>query len=555
MDAEELNEKIVELCKESYKVIMQAYNLQHQKASEILLFVITDSDRAFNKDKPSTIPLAYALKECSIKVATARKMINMVRDRLKENKTSTLCKSVDGQWSGVVFRDEQLRPLTLFELQHDSWNKFCNKSKERLIQFIEDLSYVTNDDKEHCSEIDIDYFSSHRYGNLEVNIEPFRRPPNNEVHHKIYMHSYSGPYNQGCALRFLRTPKKVRRPDLWQINIGVHNNLMEVLGLREPRNQSSDTLADSLESTNEDDESLLNLRTELMDESDRTPDTSELHFNVHSCHDHISADDIKALLLISHKYILEEILIALLSSERQAKWTSFNCMEFYNFALSSINAIYANMTNHDLDIAIHVFRKVESKTVPLGIKLNASKLIKANQLGFILGHTDVITPKKSKPKLLSLKDLAVQKLKESVPTDVLKVALASFDFAIKLPLWMDKCPLQMSYNIPLESSNFDIFFYPEYCATRQQIEPRVIDPSHILTNLCLHATQKGILHCDPEAFLRVSDSNHTVLNRGLLIEPIADKQSVPFARRVFSKEVQDIIYQMVICKEQRWCSM
>ena len=199
------------------------------------------------------------------------------------------------------------------------------------------------------------------------------------------------------------------------------------------------------------------------------------------------------------------------------------------------------MTNHDLDIAIHVFRKVESKTVPLGIKLNASKLIKANQLGFILGHTDVITPKKSKPKLLSLKDLAVQKLKESVPTDVLKVALASFDFAIKLPLWMDKCPLQMSYNIPLESSNFDVFSYPEYCATRQQIEPRVIDPSHILTNLHLHATQKGILNCDPKAFLLVSDSNHTVLNRGLLIEPIADKQSVPFARRVFSKEVQDIM--------------
>ena len=234
---------------------------------------------------------------------------------MKENKTSILCESVDGQWSGIVFRDEQLRPLTLFELQRNSWNKFCNKYKEGLIQFIEDLSYVTNDDKEHCSEIDIDYFSSHRYSDLEVNIEPFRRPPNNEVHHKIYMHSYSGPYNQGCALRFLRTPKKVHHPDLWQINIGVHNNLMEVLGLREPRNQSSDTLADSLESTNEDDESLLNLRTELMDESDRTPDTSGLNFNVHSRHDHVSADDIKALLLSSHKYILEEILIALLSSE------------------------------------------------------------------------------------------------------------------------------------------------------------------------------------------------------------------------------------------------
>ena len=90
---------------------------------------------------------------------------------------------------------------------------------------------------------------------------------------------------------------------------------MEVLGLREPRNQSNETFADTAEDTNEDDKSLMNLRTELMDESDRTPDTSGLNLNVHACHDHVSADDIKALLLSSHKYILEEILIALLSSE------------------------------------------------------------------------------------------------------------------------------------------------------------------------------------------------------------------------------------------------
>ena len=159
---------------------MKANNLQRRKASEVLLFVCTDSDRSFNKEKPSSIPLAYALKGRSIRISTVGKMINIVRDRLKQNGTKILCEAVDGQWSGIVFRDESLRPLTLFELQRDCWLKFAKMSKENLLQFLQDISYVSNDDKELCSQIDINYFSSHRYGNLEVYIEPYREPEDDQ---------------------------------------------------------------------------------------------------------------------------------------------------------------------------------------------------------------------------------------------------------------------------------------------------------------------------------------------------------------------------------------
>ena len=66
VDPEEVNKEIYDLCQESYKLIVRAHNLQRQKASEVLLFVCTDSDREFNKDKPSSIPIAYALKGKSI---------------------------------------------------------------------------------------------------------------------------------------------------------------------------------------------------------------------------------------------------------------------------------------------------------------------------------------------------------------------------------------------------------------------------------------------------------------------------------------------------------
>ena len=108
LDAAEINQEICKLCEESCKLAVKANNLQRCKASEVLLFVYTDSDRSFNKEKPSSIPLAYALKGHSIRISTARKMINIVRDRLKQNGTKILCEAVDGQWSGIVFQDESL---------------------------------------------------------------------------------------------------------------------------------------------------------------------------------------------------------------------------------------------------------------------------------------------------------------------------------------------------------------------------------------------------------------------------------------------------------------
>ena len=549
VDGESVNKEIFELCQESYKLIVKAHNLQRRKASEVLLFVCTDSDREFNKDKPTSIPIAYAMKGKSIRIVTARKMLNVVRDRLKDIGQSVLCEAVDGQWSGIVFRDEKVRPLTLFELQRDSWMKFGTMSKEKLLQFIQDLSYVSYDDKEHCSQIDIDYFSLHRYGNIEVDIQPYR-DEEGVVMRRLFMHSYCGPYNQGAALRFLRTPSKDARSDVWVTPLGVSNNLLQVLGIQPgglQQHPRQDMDSDPENDDDDDDDHLQNLRSDVVDESERSPDISTSHNQRTGVN--VSAETIQYVLLSSHKHILEEILITLLCSPSQNRWNSVTCSEFYDIALSSTHAIHERLTTHDLDIVINVLRKWESKDCPVGIKLNEQKLRKANQLGFILGHTDLIEPKKRTPKMKTLVDLSLDCAKVLVPTAVLRVALATFDFRIKLPLWMDKSPVPISYEIPVEPFSFDVFSYPEYNVKRQQIEPRIIDPSHILTNLRVHATQKGILECDPKAFLRVSETDNDVLSRGLLVQPIADQQSVPFARRIFSRNVEDIMRENGDVKE------
>ena len=151
----------------------------------------------------------------------------------------------------------------------------------------------------------------------------------------------------------------------------------------------------------------------------------------------------------------------------------------------------------------------------------------------------------------TLQELATDQIKRSVPVEVLRVALAQFHFRIMLPLWMDKCPLPISYEIPIEPHSFDVFLYPKFNVALQQVEARIIDPSHVLTNLHIHATQKGILGCDPKAFLRVCDIDNNVLSRGLLIgDPILDQQSVPFAHKIFSGKEQEIMEKNGDAKEE-----
>ena len=124
---------------------------------------------------------------------------------------------------------------------------------------------------------------------------------------------------------------------------------------------------------------------------------------------------------------------------------------------------------------------------------------------------------------------------------------------------MNNSPVPVTVELPVPPYEFDIFSYPDISNTRSQVESRVIDPSHCLTNLRVHATTKGFFGCDPKAFHRVLAADNTVLSKGLLIEPLQDKQSVAFALKVFSSAVEqtmrnngDMKEAELVKKVQNW---
>ena len=229
-NVEYINTRIIDLCTQSIRLIESAHQLERRRASEVLLFVATDSDRQFNKDKPSSVPIAYALKGRSIRNSTGRKMINLVRDRLKANNTNVLCEAVDGQWSGLVFRNENSEPLTLFELQRDIWTKFKKMSKDKLLDYINTMSSLTAEELQYCQTIDIDQFGVHTLENCEISVEAIREQ-DRSIKRKISFFSLTLPYNQTFMWRELIWPQKHHRPDLWNIDIGIKNRLTEILNI------------------------------------------------------------------------------------------------------------------------------------------------------------------------------------------------------------------------------------------------------------------------------------------------------------------------------------
>ena len=162
----EIREAIVDCGKRSIEIIREAHDLCRCKATEVLLFLLTDTDHEYNKDKPSAVPIAYALKGKSLKTSVCRSMMNEVRNVLNENKIKILVEAYDGQWANLVFRGQNNEPLTLFELQHNVWISFATMSKDNLLKFIDSVSISDDNTIKEWSEMNILHKGVFRYGNI-----------------------------------------------------------------------------------------------------------------------------------------------------------------------------------------------------------------------------------------------------------------------------------------------------------------------------------------------------------------------------------------------------
>ena len=93
----------MECCNSSIECVREAHDLCRRKATEVLLFLMTDTDREYSKSKSNAIPIVFALKGKSLKVSICRQMMSDVRNYLHRKNINVLVEAYDSQWAGLVF--------------------------------------------------------------------------------------------------------------------------------------------------------------------------------------------------------------------------------------------------------------------------------------------------------------------------------------------------------------------------------------------------------------------------------------------------------------------
>ena len=88
----------------------------------------------------------------------------------------------------------------------------------------------------------------------------------------------------------------------------------------------------------------------------------------------------------------------------------------------------------------------------------------------------------------------------------------------------------------------DLFYFPRYSKAHSQLEPRTTDYTHMLTNLRLLVSQKGLLNVKRSAFVHVVEEHPNVLSKAIVIANL-DKQSAAIALKLFSVKVEYLLEQ------------
>ena len=95
-----------------------------------------------------------------------------------------------------------------------------------------------------------------------------------------------------------------------------------------------------------------------------------------------------------------------------------------------------------------------------------------------------------------------------------------------------KSTINLKQDIPHSMITHKGYCYPEYNAKRKCIEPTLLDPPHLLTNMRTHCSTKEMDVCLSSHFKPVSRADNDILPRSIL-DLMLDKQSADIALKFF----------------------
>jgi hypothetical protein len=117
-------------------LLNEAHMLTYPRATEIVVFMMSDLNRTYHPERPHSVPVAYGLRGYSMTTDVMRKMMNEVHEKATSKGLKVLVISSDGEAFPLATTDSGGLPLTKLKLMKDIWKEIDKKKKGDLINDI-----------------------------------------------------------------------------------------------------------------------------------------------------------------------------------------------------------------------------------------------------------------------------------------------------------------------------------------------------------------------------------------------------------------------------------
>lgn len=112
---------IISTASHTKTVLETGYHLSRRKATEVMVWVLTNKDRNSSLEIPCSLPIAYGLKDYRLSAKEMRDATDYVLEKCHEKGIHVVGFYTDGQWISLMHRDNNGNLLTLVQLQKDAW--------------------------------------------------------------------------------------------------------------------------------------------------------------------------------------------------------------------------------------------------------------------------------------------------------------------------------------------------------------------------------------------------------------------------------------------------
>ena len=113
-------EEVCQTLMKSEKVLKDIRRMYQKKASEVVVFTLSDSDRSWKREIGHGLPFGYFFKGYSLTIECMRNIAAKMLHSCTQNGIHVPCSTFDGQWFKLVETTET-KPLTLFQLHRNHW--------------------------------------------------------------------------------------------------------------------------------------------------------------------------------------------------------------------------------------------------------------------------------------------------------------------------------------------------------------------------------------------------------------------------------------------------